>query len=66
MGVRNAPQEVSRILDEVSSVGSIAQQLVLDGLPVANTATVCDTTGGTGSSQRSTKVIGGILHYDDW
>ena len=28
MGVRNAPQDISRILDEVASVGSIAQQLV--------------------------------------
>ena len=28
MGVRNAPQDISRILDEVTSVGSIAQQLV--------------------------------------
>ncbi|PKY05541.1 hypothetical protein P168DRAFT_303322 [Aspergillus campestris IBT 28561] len=28
MGVRNAPKDISRILDEVTSVGSIAQQLV--------------------------------------
>ncbi|GLB09545.1 hypothetical protein AtubIFM57258_005468 [Aspergillus tubingensis] len=28
MGVRDAPQDISRILDEVSSVGTIAQQLV--------------------------------------
>ncbi|KAL4884609.1 hypothetical protein BJY04DRAFT_215071 [Aspergillus karnatakaensis] len=28
MGVRDAPQEISRILDEVTSVGSVAQQLV--------------------------------------
>lgn len=28
MGVRDAPQGISRILDEVASVGGIAQQLV--------------------------------------
>lgn len=28
MGVRDAPQDISRILDEVSSIGTIAQQLV--------------------------------------
>lgn len=28
MGVRNAPKDISRILDEITSVGSIAQQLV--------------------------------------
>lgn len=28
IGVRDAPQDISRILDEISSVGAIAQQLV--------------------------------------
>lgn len=38
-------------------------QISLGGLPVADTATVCDTTGGAKSSERSTKVIGGTLHH---